>query len=772
MCLMISTKLCGRFFGAHRGRKDQIPLDWISDGVVDCLSGEDEVDQWPRCGSGSSTRLKSNKTCSDVFVCPGGRGGYIELPQLCDLVYTCGAETRVCTISRKQFQLQTTFPVERNSTKSGFWCLPGLENLRLQLSPCRSVKAWNYPPGRDVFGKNDTLEITVPDQKLDCRTLYGEIYLHVACEGQCLDNTTECPLEGRVVLKDSCRNLAKKQVYTIVNNDYLTFLVKEHGRYHNRYFVCDTGNCISYDKVCDLADNCGDGSDERTCRNSFQCRNGARIRLSQVCDGTLDCVDYSDECNKHCGQEILNGVSLKVSAWVIGIFSFALNALNLSISVFEMRQQTFKSIEIMLNKFLTMAIAIGDMFTGAYLLVLSFYDIILGHTYCDQQVTWLSHWPCATLGVFSSVGSQLSVISMTILSLIRVCSIRSSGMVRGPSAEVSRKKKASVGICFALVIIFPVLLFTIPLIPQFEDFFVNGLSYDRNNTLFIGMPNKAMHTSVIEGYYGGIRRHSGTNLKWSQIRSLIQEMFSQDYSLIRSHRNSFYGNHGVCSFKFFVTRDDPQLLYVWLVLFSDVLCFGTIVISYILITIFTLSGSKILVTGPCVNQQVIQRNQQLQRKVTVIILTDFVCWIPFILVSCLHSGNCTHKHQENIVVKRHITVTVLGKFYPIIETVAIATHVVTPPNLVLIIIIITLTLVIKRINTDLLVILLKGSQILSGLGELSLLHTLADVPVDKGLFGIHQVKLLVKTWAQASAMAVVLDNVQGHHREQRWEAGS
>ena len=51
---------------------------------------------------------------------------------------------------------------------------------------------------------------------------------------------------------------------------------------------------------------------------------------------------------------------------------------------------------------------------------------------------------------------------------------------------------------------------------------------------------------------------------------------------------------------------------------------------------------------------------------------------------------------------------------------------------------------LKRIHAHLLVVLLEGSQVLSGLGELSLLHALTNVPVDEGPLGVHQVKLVVK----------------------------
>merc|ERR1719340_353805 len=50
----------------------------------------------------------------------------------------------------------------------------------------------------------------------------------------------------------------------------------------------------------------------------------------------------------------------------------------------------------------------------------------------------------------------------------------------------------------------------------------------------------------------------------------------------------------------------------------------------------------------------------------------------------------------------------------------------------------------KAVHSDLLVVLLKSSHVLPGLGELSLLHALADVPVDEGTLGVHQVELVVK----------------------------
>ena len=44
----------------------------------------------------------------------------------------------------------------------------------------------------------------------------------------------------------------------------------------------------------------------------------------------------------------------------------------------------------------------------------------------------------------------------------------------------------------------------------------------------------------------------------------------------------------------------------------------------------------------------------------------------------------------------------------------------------------TIVLAVSAVHADLLVVLLQGSHVLPGLGELSLLHALPDVPVDEG----------------------------------------
>ena len=53
-------------------------------------------------------------------------------------------------------------------------------------------------------------------------------------------------------------------------------------------------------------------------------------------------------------------------------------------------------------------------------------------------------------------------------------------------------------------------------------------------------------------------------------------------------------------------------------------------------------------------------------------------------------------------------------------------------------------LAVDGVDADLFVILLEGSQILTGFGELTLFHTFTDIPVDEGTLGVHKIELVVK----------------------------
>merc|ERR550539_699340 len=73
---------------------------------------------------------------------------------------------------------------------------------------------------------------------------------------------------------------------------------------------------------------------------------------------------------------------------------------------------------------------------------------------------------------------------------------------------------------------------------------------------------------------------------------------------------------------------------------------------------------------------------------------------------------------------------------------------------------------VDRVETDLLVVLLESSEVLPGLGELSLLHALPDVPMEEGPLGVHQVELVVQPSPSLSDGGGV-----GEHADGSWGFG-
>ena len=151
--------------------------------------------------------------------------------------------------------------------------------------------------------------------------------------------------------------------------------------------------------------------------------NSTRFSLAQRCDNKVNCEDWSDECNDQCGRQIINGLVLKFVAWSIGLLAVILNVPVLSESTSEVRKANGKSL-ILIDKILVLMIGLGDLFIGLYLLSVSVVDVIYGETFCQERVKWLTSSYCSALGVISTIGGQISLFSLTLLSLFRAIFIR------------------------------------------------------------------------------------------------------------------------------------------------------------------------------------------------------------------------------------------------------------------------------------------------------------------------------------------------------------
>ena len=125
-------------------------------------------------------------------------------------------------------------------------------------------------------------------------------------------------------------------------------------------------------------------------------------------------------------------------------------------------------------------------------------------------------------------------------------------------------------------------------------------------------------------------------------------MFTQDHGSLSRRPVHFYGNDGVCLFKYFVRTDDARRSrqspgsgarmndpVVWTMLVVNFICF--LIITYCYVRIIRNTKESTQSSGQYENPERLRENRAMQNRITVIIATDFMCWVPFILISGLHN---------------------------------------------------------------------------------------------------------------------------------------
>eukprot|EP00116_Pleurobrachia_bachei_P002455 sb/3462717/ len=546
-CEQLTDKRCERRF--RLGRPDlRIPLKWVGDGEKDCVNGLDEnMSKWEVCGL--ARRIKQTNICRDALI--SREGDVVEIAGMCR-----SSEIEIAGCRRARPNVQTTVRMVTFLGGSKVYtvalCFKGLTHLNVQHQTHCSEVEFKLPVNQ-FFGENQVKSIVLSKKKQDCRYLFGEAYVFYSCLGLC-KNTT-CPLT-RPVLHTSCGNLGNKAHSYNLASGAITTILREKGEYHNDIFVCENSVCVAFEQVCDTVNDCGDYSDERDCTNNFRCKdNSTFLSLEKHCNGEIDCNDLSDECNDSCKRGLVKRGGIAAVALIMGVFGVSLGLLYQGKTLWT---DPAKKSGAYLNQVFVLTISFGDTLTGLYLLLVTIQHFTLSKDFCTQRMEWLSSGYCKITGIIGTTGASISSLSMAIIS-----GVRFRGAVNATQYRQSKDVTLRIRIKTTLVVVgiigISVVSGVVPIAPGLEDWFVNGVRFDKDIPIFRGVLTKHQLAGHVRDHYEARgMKHMANQLSWARLKDILGGMFTKEYGGVHGHDLSFYGNDPVCLFKYFVRPDDPQ----------------------------------------------------------------------------------------------------------------------------------------------------------------------------------------------------------------------
>ena len=282
---------------------------------------------------------------------------------------------------------------------------------------------------------------------------------------------------------------------------------------------------------------------------------------------SVSCTFQEDIGISSC-DELLKNTVLKYSIWVLGVLAFAGN-------VGVVLWRIIRKDKNRVNSFLLTNLAISDFLMGVYMLLIAYKDRLWDGVYFKHDVAWRASDLCIFAGVISTISSEVSVFTLSLITFDRV-------------------------VC----IVFP--------------FKFRRMSMKR-----------AVYLTTLIWILG--------------IVLAIVPLFDDAYFYDYEHRNHFYGRSPVClPFELSSEKSAGWEYSAFVFLGLNGTSFIFIVLAYmVMYRTITKAGNAVRSTRA-------NQDSTLAKRMLFIILTDFFCWFPVIIISILALANSLHDPRKQV----------------------------------------------------------------------------------------------------------------------------
>ena len=311
------------------------------------------------------------------------------------------------------------------------------------------------------------------------------------------------------------------------------------------------------------------------------------VSQHEICEcyvsSDIQCSAANDRSPFLTCDRLLSDRILVVVMWLIGLNAVGGN-------IFVLCQRGKQADKNKVQTFLLNNLAISDLLMGVYMLLIACADIYFGEYFPMQAETWRSGITCRIAGTISILSSEASVFFVTLISIDRFINIRNPF-----SRFILRKKSSTV-----VVLLLWITALALGIVPS-SLAGINDRFYD-NSHVCIGLPLSKLHayeTVVIPKW---IEICGEDNLCYS--KQAVESKYLGEFHGMVFASVMFLGLNFIC----------------YLVI---LMCYIEIVRAY-----FTSSKSAGL-------QSEMKKQIRLTGNVTAIVLTDFACWFPIIILGIL-----------------------------------------------------------------------------------------------------------------------------------------
>ena len=402
-------------------------------------------------------------------------------------------------------------------------------------------------------------------------------------------------------------------------------------------------------QICDGKFDCENQYDERNCPllDRFYCspnQTAEWVHVDKVCDNIKDCINGTDECGV-CQFEALSSSEFLIQSKIVLALASIMGLLIISLNLnegFRCWAMTCRSKIKAIDRVFLLQIFFYDILMGGYLcfIVIAAVVLKLKGDYCEIEQQWRASMFCASLGVlfsFSSHGSLLAIASVSITRFLTCHSLLFE--IKQRTAIISSILLTGLNLFHSILPLLPV--------SHIQDSFRTDLFLTNivDNPFFDTNPVNISRLKYV--YEGMLHRSSDTH-----VHTMINELSnltsrSEIYEVLEI---GYYGNTGLCVHNIFKDQDYQKSYKIYKILYCTVLLALLVIVSVAYIMIVCKQRKSSMATQPSGSQPTDHGSaaSALTLKVALIIGSQLVCWIPFIM-TVLYFQFVTSKTPSNMV---------------------------------------------------------------------------------------------------------------------------